>query len=82
MDSIISLHVRQRRSDRILRVQAATRALTIQFASPPIARTKVEQAKRELAAGKGVREAARISGISAASASRLKAAMNMVPATH
>ena len=80
--SMMALHVRQCRRDRILRGQAAARALSIRFGRPPIARTKVEQAKRELAAGKGVREAARISGISAASASRLKAAMNMVPATH
>jgi DNA invertase Pin-like site-specific DNA recombinase len=75
MASMMALHVRQTRRDRILRGQAAARALSIRFGRPPIARAKVEQAKRELAAGKGVREAARLAGISAASAHRLKHAM-------
>ena len=68
----MSLHVRQTRRDRILRGQAAARALSIRFGRPPIATAKVEKAKQELAAGRGVREAARIAGISAASVSRLK----------
>ena len=75
MASMMALHVRQTRRDRILRGQATARALSIRFGRPPIARAKVEQAERELAAGKGVREAARLAGISAASASRLKHAM-------
>jgi hypothetical protein len=39
------------------------------------------RAKQELAAGKGVRQAARLAGISAASASRLKNAMGAALAT-
>jgi hypothetical protein len=39
---------------------------------PPIATAKVERAKCELDAGKGVRQVARLAGISAASVSRLK----------
>ena len=77
--SMMALHVRQSRRDRILRGQAAARALSIRFGRPPIARAKVEQAKHELANGRGVREAARIAGISAASASRLKNAMISAP---
>ena len=57
---------------RILRGQAAARALSIRFGRPPIATAKVERAKQELSAGKGVREAARLAGISAASVTRLK----------
>jgi hypothetical protein len=45
----------------------------VRFGRPPIAKAKVMRAKQELAAGKGVRQAARLAGISAASASRLKA---------
>jgi DNA invertase Pin-like site-specific DNA recombinase len=75
--AMMSLHVRQTRRDRILRGQAAARALSIRFGRPPIAKAKVERAKHELAAGKGVREAARIAGISAASASRLKNSMSV-----
>ena len=45
------------------------------------ATAKVEKAKQELAAGKGVREAARIAGISAASVSRLKNAMSVAAPT-
>ena len=74
---MMALHVRQSRRDRILRGQVAARALSIRFGRPPISRRKVERAKQELSAGKGVREAARLAGISAASVSRLK---NMVTA--
>ena len=69
---MMALHVRQTRRDRIRRGQAAARALSIRFGRPPIAAAKVERAKQELLAGKGVRETARIAGISAASVSRLK----------
>jgi DNA invertase Pin-like site-specific DNA recombinase len=75
---MMSLHVRQTRRDRILRGQAAARALSIRFGRPPIATAKLEKAKHELANGRGVREAARIAGISAASASRLKNSMSVV----
>ena len=63
------------RRDRILRGQAASRALSIRAGRPPIPAARVERAKQELAAGKGVRQAARMSGISAASVSRIKGAM-------
>ena len=51
--------------------------LSIRFGRPPIPRAKVEKAKHELAAGRGVREAGRLAGISAASVSRLKNAMSV-----
>jgi hypothetical protein len=50
--------------------------LSIRFGRPPISQARQEKARRELAAGKGVREAARLSGMSAASASRLKNEMS------
>jgi DNA invertase Pin-like site-specific DNA recombinase len=75
--AMMSLHVRQSRRDRILRGQAAARALSIRFGRPPIPLARQEKARRELIAGKGVREAARSAGISAASASRLKNAMSV-----
>jgi DNA invertase Pin-like site-specific DNA recombinase len=77
--AMLALHLRQSRRDRILRGQAAARNLSIRFGRPPIAKAKVEKAKRELAAGRGVREAARLAGISAASVSRLKNSMNAAP---
>jgi DNA invertase Pin-like site-specific DNA recombinase len=70
--TLMALHLRQTRRDRILRGQAAARALLIRFGRPPLSQSRVARAKRELSAGKGVREAARLAGISAASASRLK----------
>ena len=79
--ALLALHLRQSRRDRILRGQAAARSLSVRFGRPPIAIAKVEKAKQELAAGKGVREAARAAGISAASASRIKAVMNSEAAT-
>jgi DNA invertase Pin-like site-specific DNA recombinase len=75
MAAMLSLHLRQSRRDRILRGQAAARSLNIRFGRPPIPMIKVEKAKRELIAGKGVRQVARLAGISAASASRIKNAM-------
>jgi DNA invertase Pin-like site-specific DNA recombinase len=73
---MMALHLRQGRRDRILRGQAAARALSIRFGRPPIPTTKVEKAKRLLAAGKGVREVARLAGgISPSSVSRIAASL-------
>jgi len=69
---MMSHHLRQSRRDRILRGQAAARAASVRFGRPPISISKIEKAKQGLAAGKGVRQAARLAGISAASVSRLK----------
>ena len=80
MGTLLALHVRQSRRDRILRGQAAARSLSIRFGRPPIAKAKVEKARIALAAGKGVRQAARLAGISAASVSRLKNAMGSASA--
>jgi DNA invertase Pin-like site-specific DNA recombinase len=79
--AMLSLHLRQSRRDRILRGQAAARTLSIRFGRPPIAKAKVEKVRIALAAGKGVRQAARLAGISAASASRLKSALGTVSVT-
>jgi DNA invertase Pin-like site-specific DNA recombinase len=79
--AMLSLHLRQSRRDRILRGQAAARSLSIRFGRPPIAKAKVEKARIALAAGKGVRQAARLAGISAASASRLKTALAAISPT-
>jgi DNA invertase Pin-like site-specific DNA recombinase len=72
---MLAFHLRQTRRDRILRGQAAARALSIRFGRPPIAKVKMEKAKTALAAGQGVRQVARVAGISAASVSRLKNSM-------
>ena len=71
MAAMMAFHLRQTRRDRILRGQAAVKGI-VRFGRPPIPVSKVEKAKRELAAGKGVRQVARLAGISAASVSRLK----------
>jgi DNA invertase Pin-like site-specific DNA recombinase len=76
MAALMAYHLRQTRRDRILRGQAAARALSIRFGRPPISQARQEKARQELANGRGVREAARIAGISAASVSRLKNSMN------
>jgi DNA invertase Pin-like site-specific DNA recombinase len=68
---MMAYHLRQSRRDRILRGQAAVRGL-VRFGRPPIPATKAEKAKKALMTGKGVREAARLAGISAASVSRMK----------
>ena len=70
MAAMMALHLRQSRRDRILRGQAAARALSIKFGRPPIPKSKAEEAKRDLAAGKGVRQVARTAGISPASVSQ------------
>jgi DNA invertase Pin-like site-specific DNA recombinase len=69
-------HLRQSRRSKILRGQASARALSIKFGRPRITTIRVEKAKRELAAGKGVRQVARLAGISPASACRIKNSMN------
>jgi DNA invertase Pin-like site-specific DNA recombinase len=76
VSALLAYHLRQSRRDRILRGQAAARALSIRFGRPPIAKLKVEKAKQFLAAGKGVRQVAKMAGISPASASRIKNSMN------
>jgi DNA invertase Pin-like site-specific DNA recombinase len=74
VSAMLAFDLRQTRRDKILRGQAAVRGL-VRFGRPPIAKSKVLRAKQELAAGKGVRQVARLAGISAASVSRLKSAM-------
>jgi DNA invertase Pin-like site-specific DNA recombinase len=78
---MMALHLRQSRRGRILQGLAASRAMSIPCGRPRLNRARTQKAERELAAGKGVREAARIAGISAASASRLKNSMGAVAAT-
>jgi DNA invertase Pin-like site-specific DNA recombinase len=74
--AMFALHLHQSRRDRILRGQAAARALSIRFGRPPLTKPKVENARQFLAAGKGVREIARLAGISPASVSRIKTSMS------
>jgi DNA invertase Pin-like site-specific DNA recombinase len=77
LTTMMALHLRQSRRDRILRGQAAARSLSIRFGRPPIPTAKIEKAKHLLAMGKGVREVARLAGgISPSSVSRIKTAMN------
>jgi DNA invertase Pin-like site-specific DNA recombinase len=68
---MMAFHLRQSRRDKILRGQAAVKGIA-RFGRPPIPATKAEKAKKALMTGKGVREAARLAGISAASVSRMK----------
>jgi DNA invertase Pin-like site-specific DNA recombinase len=74
--SMMALHLRQSRRDRILRGQAAARSLSIRFGRPPLTKAKVEKAKQFLAVGKGVREIARLASISPTSVSRIKTSIN------
>jgi DNA invertase Pin-like site-specific DNA recombinase len=69
---MLALHLRQGRRNKILRGQAAARIAKVRFGRPPIARGTMERAKAFLGTGRGVRETARLSGISAASVSKLK----------
>jgi DNA invertase Pin-like site-specific DNA recombinase len=73
--SMMELHLRQSRRDRILCGQVAARTANVRFGRPPISASKVEKARHALAAGKGVRQVARMAGISAASCSRIKTAL-------
>ena len=76
VSALLACHLRGSRRDRILRGQTAARALSIRFGRPPIAKPRVEKAKQFLASGKGVRQVAKMAGISPASASRIKTSMN------
>ncbi len=79
--TMMALHLRQGRRDRILRGQAAARSLSIRFGRPPIPTTKIEKAKDLLAMGKGVREVARLAGgISPSSVSRIAASLRSTAA--
>ena len=69
-------HLRQSRRSKILRGQSAARSLSIKFGRPSIPAPKLERAKQGLAAGKGVREIARLAGISPASVCRIKNSMS------
>jgi DNA invertase Pin-like site-specific DNA recombinase len=73
--AMMAFHLRQSRRDKILQGQAAARGASVRFGRPPIPEGKVEKARQFLAEGKGVRQVARMAGISAASASRLKASL-------
>ena len=73
--AMLAMHQRHARRGRILRGQAAARSLNVKFGRPPLSVAKVQRARDFLAAGKGVREAARLAGISAASVSRMKSSM-------
>ena len=75
LTEMMALHLRQSRRDKILRGQAAARAASVRFGRPPIPAAKVEKARHGLAAGKGVRRVARLTGILAASVSRIKSAL-------
>jgi DNA invertase Pin-like site-specific DNA recombinase len=46
LTSMMALHLRQSRRDRILRGQVAARAVSIKFGRPPIAKPKVKKAKQ------------------------------------
>lgn len=81
ISAMLAHHLRQSRRDRILRGQAAARGANVKFGRPAIAMTKVEKVRRELANGRGVRESARVAGISAASASRIKNSMTSQSST-
>jgi DNA invertase Pin-like site-specific DNA recombinase len=74
VSGMLAFHLRQMRRDRILRGQAAVRG-HVRFGRPPIPESKVDRAKQGLIAGKGVREVARLAGISAASVSRLRSGL-------
>jgi DNA invertase Pin-like site-specific DNA recombinase len=76
LSTMMALHLRQSRRDKILRGQSAARALSIRFGRPPIAKPKIEKAKQFLASGKGVRQVAKMAGISPASVSRIKMSMS------
>ena len=75
---MMAFHVRQGRREKILRGQAAARGASVRFGRPPIPEGKVERARELLATGKGVRQVARMAGISAASVSRLKVTMEQM----
>ena len=63
MSAILASQARQLRHDRILRGQAAARAMSAKFGRPPIAKVKLGKADSFLRAGKGVRQMPRLAGI-------------------
>ena len=77
VSKLLALHIRQGHRDRILRGQAAARSLSIRFGRPPLGKSKVEKAKLELTAGNGVRQVARLVGISPTSVSRIKTSIEV-----
>jgi DNA invertase Pin-like site-specific DNA recombinase len=79
VSALLARHVRQSRRDRILRGQAAARSLSIRLGRPPLTKSTVEKAKQFLAAGRGVREIARLASISPTSVSRIKTSMTQRP---
>jgi DNA invertase Pin-like site-specific DNA recombinase len=81
LTTMMALHLRQSRRDRILRGQAAARSLSIRFGRPRIPTAKIEKAKTFLATGKSLREVARLSGISSSAVGRLKNAMGSMAAS-
>jgi DNA invertase Pin-like site-specific DNA recombinase len=80
LSEMMAFHVRQSRRSKILRGQAAARNASVRFGRPPIAPSKVVKARELLATGQGVRQVARLAGISAASVSRLKGTIVQVSA--
>ena len=77
VSALLAHHLRQSRRDRILRGQAAARALSIRFGRPPIAQAEgTRRPSRTWRAGKGVRQVAKMAGISPASVSRIKTSMS------
>ena len=78
--AMMTFHLRQSRRDRILRGQAAARSASVKFGRPTIPVARMEKARQLLASGIGVREVARLAGISASSVGRLKASMAVAPA--
>lgn len=76
---MLAHHQRQTRRDRILRGQAAARGNpNVRFGRPPLPELKVQKARMLLAAGNGLRQTARMAGISPASVGRLKAGLATV----
>ena len=77
LSTMMALHLRQSRRSKILRGQSAARALSIRFGRPPIATSRrLKRLSSSSRAGKGVRQVARLAGISPASVSRIKMSMN------
>jgi len=77
LNRMFAYHLHQMRRDRILRGQAAVRGI-VAFGRPKLTDTKpgkVERARQALVAGTPVRRVARMTGISPASISRLKASL-------
>jgi DNA invertase Pin-like site-specific DNA recombinase len=78
LSSMMAFHLRQSRRDKIIRGQNAARIASVRFGRPPIPLSRMEKATQLLGEGKGVRQVARLAGISAASASRLKGSLEQM----